>query len=68
MKKNQKNLNRLVNFTSVMWILFAALMIHYCATEHFGYAFACFGAAALWFTAFINFADIREDYENEKKN
>lgn len=66
-KKNSKNLNRLVFITAVMWMLHAALMLHCCAVETFGWAFINFGCIALWFTAFINFLDILTDYEASKR-
>lgn len=65
-RKTMKNLNRLVRFTGIMSVLGAALMLHCCAIECFGWAFTAFGCAIFWFTAFIAFADIREDYEQER--
>lgn len=66
-KKNLKNLNRLVRLTGIMSVISAAFMLHCCAAESFGWAFTAFGCAVIWFTAFTNFADIRDDYEEGRK-
>lgn len=65
-KKNLKNLNRLVRFTGIMSVIGGAAMLHCFASESFGWAFTALGCTALWFTAFIAFADIREDYAAER--
>lgn len=66
-RKNMKNLNRLVWFTGIMWALSVLFVLYACYIQSFGWALVLMGCGVIWFTAFVNFADIRDDYEEGKR-